>query len=140
MSGSDEKKLKRQKMIEKLLVKYLDELPDQLNEVELLLLDFNEAGFDRIFQIIHSMKGSSGTFGLNIVSKVCHQMESFLASARDNLEDVDSRFIDHALAYLDVLSSAVQDHLNGENDEDAINKRLLQLGKSKIDEKDVNNQ
>lgn len=62
---------------------YLATLPNQFDELELLVLAFEKTPSDReiysnLFRRIHSLKGSAGTYGFHIVTWICHQLEDEL--------------------------------------------------------------
>lgn len=62
---------------------YLAALPNQFDELELRVLAFEKTPSDReiysnLFQRIHSLKGSAGTYGSHIVTWICHPLEDEL--------------------------------------------------------------
>lgn len=49
---------------------------------------------------MHSLKGTGGTFGLQIITTICHQFESFLSDSQSRYTHA---FGSAALAYIDLL-------------------------------------
>lgn len=75
-------------------------------ETELLALDVGEADLETIntiFRAAHSIKGGSGTFGLNDVATFTHVMETLLDEMRDGKRDVTQEAVNILLESVDVL-------------------------------------
>jgi len=91
---------------------YLNNLPTQLDEMETLILqlekkrgDYKE-NFESLYRKAHSLKGSAGTLGYQIVTSICHQLEDFLSSSLADEESVNQDKIDSVFSYLDLLREA----------------------------------
>lgn len=82
---------------------FVRELPERCDLLEECVLA-QERGradsFDELFRNIHSLKGSGGTFGLPLITSICHQFESFVSAARGRF---DPLAVSHALSYVDLL-------------------------------------
>jgi len=77
-------------------------------ESELLTLDVGEADnevINTIFRAAHSIKGGSGTFGLNAVADYTHVMETLLDEMRAGKREVTQLAVDILLRSVDVLRS-----------------------------------
>lgn len=75
-------------------------------ETELLALDVGEADLETIntiFRAAHSIKGGSGTFGLNDVASFTHVMETLLDEMRDGKREVTQNGVNILLESVDVL-------------------------------------
>ncbi len=75
-------------------------------ETELLALDVGEADLETIntiFRAAHSIKGGSGTFGLNDVANFTHVMETLLDEMRDGKREVTQHAVNILLESVDVL-------------------------------------
>ena len=75
-------------------------------ETELLALDVGEADLETIntiFRAAHSIKGGSGTFGLNDVATFTHVMETLLDEMRDGKRNVTQEGVNILLESVDVL-------------------------------------
>jgi len=93
---------------------YLRELTTTLEEVESLVLEVGGADGDRgraLARQIHTIKGTAGSLGLELLSLAAHRMEDLLA-ARPLAEDRDEKFIDCLLAQNDLLGSIAQAYLD----------------------------
>lgn len=108
--------------ISELRIEYCGYALEQLGEIETKLLDIEKnvnvlGSFRTIKLLIHSIKGSAGSYDLNFASIVCHQLEDFLASLKEesissaNLTNIFS-YIDLIKAYLKNIDSMDEESLN----------------------------
>lgn len=82
---------------------FVVELPERCDLLEEWILAMGQGkgdAFDELFRNVHSLKGSGGTFGLPLVTSICHQFESFVSAARGRF---DPLAVSHALSYVDLL-------------------------------------
>lgn len=78
----------------------------EVMETELLALDVGQADnetINTIFRAAHSIKGGSGTFGLNAVAEFTHVMETLLDEMRDGKRQVTEEAVNLLLTTVDVL-------------------------------------
>lgn len=78
----------------------------KIMETELLALDTGNADsetINTIFRAAHSIKGGSGTFGLNAVADFTHVMETLLDEMRDGKRQITQDGINLLLTTVDVL-------------------------------------
>lgn len=100
-------------------------------EKELLNLNIGEVDsetINTIFRAAHSIKGGSGTFGLNVVAQFTHVMETLLDEMRDRKRDITQEAVDILLMSVDVLRemlTALRD--DTELDGDRINESKAKL-------------
>ncbi len=100
-------------------------------ESELLNLDVGEADeevINTIFRAAHSIKGGSGTFGLNAVADYTHVMETLLDEMRAGQREVTQNAVDVLLRSVDVLRSMLLSLKDNEDlDHDTIAKTHREL-------------
>jgi CheY-like chemotaxis protein len=70
-------------MLLKMRNSFLEDIPEKLDRLDQLLFSMEEGGVDtdsynEFYRIIHSLKGGGGTFGLHIITTICHQLEDLL--------------------------------------------------------------
>lgn len=116
----------------KMQAKYVSELPGKLDDLEDLCMGFatGESGNAKLLalaHLVHSIKGSAGTFGVSIVSTICHQFEDRINEIKENVPDDDRAFVDDALRYIDLLREAVGQVLEGKTDFPVIEEKLAEL-------------
>jgi two-component system, chemotaxis family, sensor kinase CheA len=94
---------------------FFNESTDQLEVAEqcLLLLERNESDLDRkekineLFRAVHSIKGSSGTLGFDVIANVSHEFESLLEQVRNGSKELDEELTGLCYAALDLLSAMI---------------------------------
>ncbi len=68
---------------------------------------------DRVFRRVHSVKGSSASFGLNAISQIAHQFEHLLEAARVGRVVLDDDVLDACDSAVDALSKSLDLFANG---------------------------
>lgn len=91
--------------------KFREEVKEYFERLESGLLQLeqdpkNHQVIDEIFRIMHSMKGTGGMFGFDLLSDVTHNLESLYDLFRSNKVPINSEVISFTLKSIDVL-----DHL-----------------------------
>lgn len=100
-----------QDMLQSFRRSFLAELPERLDRLEqqLFSLEGKEEGvqeiFNDLYRGVHSIKGSGGTFGLHIITSICHEMEDFLNLYPLDAPRFDRSFVDNGLLYIDLMRS-----------------------------------
>jgi chemotaxis protein histidine kinase CheA len=122
-----------QNLLEELKSSYIDHLPGKLEEIEDLVLQMEKGDFSEsyaaLYRAIHSLKGSGGTYGFDIITTICHQFEDWLSTLQD-VKKVDKKGIDVLLTYVDLLRNSVAHIVRAETSFADIEKNLAELKKS----------
>lgn len=89
---------------------YLRELPEKFDLMESLILEMIQGGdkdvFESLFRTTHSMKGSAGTYGLDILTTICHNLEDRFYEYQNGGGDYSGEQMQVWLAYVDLLRRA----------------------------------
>ena len=89
---------------------YIHEAKDKLDNLEellsLLRSDKNETTYREFIGVIHSLKGTSGSYDLRFTSMACHSFEEYLRTF--HFVDLDDEKIDNCFKFIDMLNA----HLN----------------------------
>jgi chemotaxis protein histidine kinase CheA len=85
---------------------FLDDLQERCDQCDNLLLGLEKNPedrvlFDELYREVHSLKGSGGTHGLHIITRICHQLEDCLSHVAEKKDF--SRSLERALKYVDLL-------------------------------------
>lgn len=101
-----------QKMLLQLRNTFLEDVPEKLDLLENLLLGIEKNGsstekFNELYRGIHSLKGSGGTHGLQIITTICHQLEDLL-NTTDAGKEFTHAIIDASLKYIDLLRTSIE--------------------------------
>lgn len=94
-------------ILAELQANFIDELPERCGGIEAQVLALERGdpdAFGELYRQVHSLKGSGGTFGVPIVTTVCHQFETFLSLAHADFKQAESAI---ALRYVDLLRRIV---------------------------------
>lgn len=113
---------------------YLQDLPSHLDELEQLVLKLESGGFQRelgmeLYRQIHSLKGSGGTYGLHVLTNICHPFEDLIAAFLEGAASSGHNFAENALTYLDLLRLAQSTYARGDEPGTEIETALQSLRK-----------
>lgn len=109
MAGDDNvRQAQARVLLEQLRQQFLQELPLKIEDIESLLLaydpqDDDKGTFERLYRQVHSLKGSAGTYGMHIISTVCHILEDYLESVGNKSKE---QFLSQVLRFVDLLRDA----------------------------------
>jgi chemotaxis protein histidine kinase CheA len=98
---------------------YIAELPDRFHRLEELVLQIEREGYtpeiyNDLFRQVHSLKGSGGTHGLQIITRICHPFEDYLSTINEKSNLRQLGFGNISFSYLDLLSEVGGRLANGE--------------------------
>jgi len=101
-------------MDEDLLAVFMQETREHLDSLEpaLLALEIkkdDKDGINVIFRAVHSIKGASGFFGFDKMTKLAHSMENMMSLIREGKLEVTNDIIDALLAGGDKLRAMTDD-------------------------------
>lgn len=94
-------------ILKQLAVEYAEQMDDTLNELEASVVAFSKSvsvSLD-LKRNVHSMKGAGASFGIQIVTSVCHQFEDQLTTVKEG-QIPDQSLVDDFLIYVDMLRSS----------------------------------
>ena len=94
-------------LLDNLRRNFIEELPRKINLIEESILSSSESDSnDEIFRLVHSLKGSAGSYNCHIITKITHHLEDgMLYLAQKNKFNTDWG-IDLLLEYIDLLKLA----------------------------------
>lgn len=97
---------------------YALELPDLIDTVESNLMSIEsqsniEKSVKDLKRVVHSIKGTAGSYELKWVSSLCHQFEDQLDDSFDSLMMDPKQHIEQFLNYVDLFRSYVASFLDG---------------------------
>ncbi|MBC3875447.1 Hpt domain-containing protein [Undibacterium flavidum] len=119
-------------MLQQLRTTYLNELPTRLNDIEHAVMALEKSGFiaedfNSLFRLVHSLKGSGGTYGIYEITNICHPLEDSLSEILEHPDKLTRAFTDIALAYIDLLRDVVDDYSFNDECQIDIEGRLQEL-------------
>lgn len=112
---------------------FLSELPERLQSLEDLTLRLPEKehfipNFEELYRKTHSLKGSGGTYGLPIITTLCHELEEWLNSLDAN---TTAATLDPGLHLIDLLRQSLAIYRSGGEDFSEIESALKQTSTSR---------
>ena len=104
---------------------FFEESQEHLDEMEKLLLTLNVSEPDAeelnsIFRAAHSIKGGSGIFGFDALTRVTHVMESLLDLARNHKMVLTHSIVDQFLSTVDTLKTILANYKAQADQDDAL--------------------
>ena len=124
--------------IKELIDDYIDSIRDDINLIEALVLEWDSGTIDdnsvkKVMRIIHSLKGSSSSYGFRNVSRLCHKFEDKLIELKEDNEI--HKGVDSFLKDIDEFKEFIQNAEDIEAAEDvikSINKTVLIVDESSV--------
>ncbi len=100
-----------QALLRHLRASYVSELGEKLDQLEADLLALEDAarfaqGFESSYRRVHSLKGSAGTYGIPIISKICHQLEEYLNASGATPDQISRQVLEQFLAHVELMRQA----------------------------------
>lgn len=94
--------------------KFVEEASDLINDLEKALLDLesnkdNPDLIQKIFRVMHSLKGGSAMFGFNKMDKFTHHLENIYDLIRNGKLNITDDIVDITLASVDHLRNLLQE-------------------------------
>ena len=95
-------------LLEHLREGFLDELPARVNEIEDEVMSSKDSdSYDKLFRIVHSLKGSAGSYNFHVVTKVAHSMEDVMLALMQRNQFGTISTIDLLLKFIDIMRDTV---------------------------------
>lgn len=119
--------------IEELQNFFLEEATELFENSHSILLEaeqnneLDSDAIDALFRDVHTLKGGSGSVGLNYFAKYVHYLEDFIDSMRKGDIVPTMKIIDFLIQELDILQDMIDDEINSNIIEDEFEKKLQLL-------------
>jgi len=106
MAEINEKEKAFQAMMEGYRASYINELPAKIDHIEQLILRHEDANLpteisEQLYRDVHSLKGTAGTYGLQIITTICHHLE-------DQLGHFNKNYVETCLHFIDLMRTATE--------------------------------
>lgn len=110
---------------------FISDMPVRLDEMESLILamEKNESfqdDYENFYRNTHSLKGAAGSYGLHIITSICHALEDALNESKGNSALFLQFGVDYWLDYIDLMRLVLADLNIGK---DNLSKHEEQLNK-----------
>ncbi len=107
---------------------FLAALPERINEIERLVLTLvDKREVEDLLRAVHSLKGTAGTYGFHVYTKICHQMEDTITALIDSQKIYTQHAVNALLNYNDLLNIALELIANNDDNFSSVDAKLLQI-------------
>ena len=112
-------------LLEHLREGFLDELPVRVNKIEDEIMSSKESDtYDELFRMVHSLKGSAGSYDFHIVTKIAHHMEDAMLTLMQRGEFGKDTTVNLLLKFIDILRDTIQSITDTQLAQQDIDERL----------------
>jgi len=101
-----------QEVLRKMRLAYLAKLPQKLQAMEALVHKLNQAddctdSFESLYRAVHTLRGTAGTYGLQIITAICKPFEEYLATAQESGMACSHQLAGDCRKFIDILHEAI---------------------------------
>lgn len=125
-----------QSLFNQLQVEFVESLPQKLTLLERLCTSLSgkpstTTVLAELLRQVHSLKGSGGTYGLHIITVICHQLEDYISHELSQSSILTTAFVSNCLRHLDLLHKVAESAtLNVQQEFSEVWQELNELRKS----------
>ncbi len=112
-------------ILEHLREDFLDEMPSRVRKIEEEVMSSEKAeSHDELFRMVHSLKGTAGSYNFHVITKIAHSMEDAMLALRQQKEFGTSTTVELLLKFVDVLRETTDSLMSSESELLDVDKRL----------------
>lgn len=109
--------------------KFIEEATEHLSDLEKALLDLEKDTNDKeliekVFRIMHSLKGGGAMFGFEKISEFTHNLENLYDLVRNDQKKIDRKLLDLTLASVDHLYNLLDEEQANSNEASSMHVKL----------------
>ena len=94
-------------LLEHLREGFLDDLPERIIKIEDKIMSSREGdSYDELFRMVHSLKGSAGSYNFHEITKIAHDMEDVMLTLMQRGQINKPSTLEILLKFIDVLRDA----------------------------------
>jgi len=91
-------------LLEQLRQGFLDDMPVRIDKIEDEIMSSRESDtYDELFRMVHSLKGSAGSYNFHVITKIAHDMEDVMMELMNKNQFGNALTIDLLLKFIDIL-------------------------------------
>lgn len=112
-------------ILEHLREDFLDEMPSRVRKIEEEVMSSEKAeSHDELFRMVHSLKGTAGSYNFHVITKIAHSMEDAMLALRQQKEFGTPTTVELLLKFVDVLRDTTDSLMSSESELLDVDKRL----------------
>ena len=115
-------------ILEHLREGFLDDMPARINKIEDEVMSSNHVNsYDELFRMVHSLKGTAGSYNYHVFTKIAHSMEDAMQFLMQKNEFGTKSTVDILLKFKDILRDTAESLISSKLEPLDIDERLLVL-------------
>ncbi len=96
-------------LLEHLREGFLDDMPERIIKIEDEVMSSRDAGsYDELFRMVHSLKGSAGSYNFHEITRIAHGMEDAMLALMEKKKFNEPSTLDILLKFIDVLRDTTE--------------------------------
>ena len=112
-TGNTQVSAQIQEVLQKMRLTYIENLPRQLDNMEALVMELRKGkdypnSYETLYRAIHSLKGTAGTYGVQIISTICHPFEDYLKANLQGGSGACDQQISTCLNFIDLFRKTLE--------------------------------
>lgn len=112
-------------LLEHLRDGFLSDMPERVTKIEDEVMSSRDAGsYDELFRMVHSLKGSAGSYNFHEITRIAHGMEDVMLALMERNEFNKASTLDILLQFIDILRDTTESLISMENAPLDIDERL----------------
>ena len=112
-------------LLEHLRDGFLSDMPERVTKIEDEVMSSRDAGsYDELFRMVHSLKGSAGSYSFHEITKIAHGMEDVMLALMERDEFNETSALDILLQFIDILRDTTESLISTKNAQLDIDERL----------------
>jgi len=115
-------------ILEHLREGFLDDMPARIDKIEDEVMSSNRVNsYDELFRMVHSLKGTAGSYDYHVITKIAHSMEDVMQFLMQKDEFGTKSTVDILLNFIDILRDTTESLISSKVEPLDIDDRLLVL-------------
>ena len=107
---------------------FLDDMPTRIITIEEEIMSSKDADtYDELFRVVHSLKGTAGSYSFHDLTKVAHVMEDVMQTLMQQNEFGQTSTVDILLKFIDILRDTTESLIESKTAPLDIDERLDSL-------------
>lgn len=107
---------------------FLEDLPARIDKIEAEIMASGDSdSYDELFRMVHSLKGSAGTYNFYGISDIAHSMEDVMLTLMQKQQFSSSSTVQILLKFIDLFRDTTESLKESKPAHHELEKRLAQL-------------
>jgi len=112
-------------LLEHLREGFLDDMPERIVKIEDLVMSSRDAdSYDELFRMVHSLKGTAGSYSYHEITNIAHGMEDVMLALMERKQFNEASTTDILLKFIDILRDSVDSLIETKSAPLDINERI----------------